>query len=234
MANITPQARDIYQLLASGDPMTATDIAKDLGILPNAVYRSVRVLNKFGFIHRVGEYPTYYIVKPPLSAIDWYTQSIRNELLAFLPKNIPQALVDSNLNISFITNRNELLEKSNLDLTKVKKEVSLIVSGLEVPGETIFQYQKAIQRGVKIRILVQNRKESKKEMLQNWNRAGIQVKYYPLIEARILVFDRNVVYITAYNPEEKDGGVGVRFNYSPIAHIMQEYFEQRWLKATPL
>ena len=60
---------------------------------------------------------------------------------------------------------------------------------------------------------------------------GMKVKYYPIMEARIIIFDAKIAYITSYDPKRKEEAIGVRFQYPPIARILQELFDQRWSKA---
>ena len=37
--------------------------------------------------------------------------------------------------------------------------------------------------------------------------------------------------LTAYNPQDKNEAVGVRFEYAPVAGVMTEVFERRWQEA---
>jgi len=60
MTNITPQTKAIYSLLARGNTLTAREIARSLHILPNTVYRAIKILNQFSFVQRVGNYPVKY------------------------------------------------------------------------------------------------------------------------------------------------------------------------------
>ncbi len=57
---------------------------------------------------------------------------------------------------------------------------------------------------------------------------GLKVKYYPNMEARTFLTDKEIVYFTSYNPQQKEEAIGMRFHYKPYAKIMDEIFEQRW------
>jgi len=147
---------------------------------------------------------------------------------AFPTEGVPPYDLKDSLDVSFVRNRTELLKKTDHDLMQTKVEAHLIVSGLEVPAETVLKYKHAVDRGVTVRILVQNLNEANKEMLHNWQRNGVDVRHYHVLEARIFIFDAQVVYITSYDPQEKEVGTGVRLNNPAIARVMNDTFRQRW------
>lgn len=230
MKFLSPQSRSIYQLLIKNEALTPKEIGEKLDILPNAVYRSIKPLILVGFVEKAKGYPARFKTTTPSNAVNAYLLKTKeNFLQSFFPKGISsETQTDKELSISFIKDRPELLERSNDDMSQAKQQVDILVSGLEVPAETILEYKRACERGVKIRTLVQRLDESNQEMLKNWRRIGIDVRFFPLLEARIIIFDNKIVYITSYNPEIKDESIGIRLNYSPIAKLMKELFESRW------
>jgi sugar-specific transcriptional regulator TrmB len=224
----SPQATQIYQVLSSGEPMSAKEIGKHLKIFPNAVYRAVRQLLALGFVEEIFTYPVKFQAKPASQALELYLGATRQGFdLAFgLQKSQPH--IHKLLPLSFLQTRNQLLKMTNKDTAHVKSAINLIASGLEVPAETILLSQRAVERGVKIRLLVQNMKEVTQEKLSSWKKAGVEVKHYPSIEARIFIFDHQLVYFTSYDPNNKEKAIGMRFDYAPYAAMMDELFEKRW------
>lgn len=226
MQRITPQARKIYNLLSDKKPMTAVQIADRLNILPHAVYRSIKVLVDFGFVRQMGRYSTLYMKNAPEGPIDLYTSAMKTYLSkAFSAKNKPNSNL---LDISFIQTREQLIEMTNVDVDNAQKSIDFIVSGHEVPAETILAHKNAVERGVIVRKLVQNLDAASKDMLRSWKNAGVKIKYFPNMESRIFIYDSQIVYFTSYNPQKNAEALGVRFNYAPFARIMSEIFEQRW------
>jgi len=71
-------------------------------------------------------------------------------------------------------------------------------------------------------------------LLKNWQKTGIEFKFHPIVEARIIIFDASTTYITSYNPMQKEESIGVRFQYPPIARLMQGLFNQKWLEASDI
>ncbi|MBI4067248.1 hypothetical protein HY407_02600 [Candidatus Gottesmanbacteria bacterium] len=229
-SSVSPQGKTIYQLLGKSKPQTAKEIGRKLHIFPHAVYRAVKPFIIMGLVQRLNTYPASFKTTSTPDGIDAYFLTLRNTFLEeFLPKSKKQKRgTPHDLNIFFIRSRQELLNYSNKDIRKAIKEVHHIVSGLEIPADTILTLKEAAERGVKIKFIIQKLDEVNREMLQNWKRLGIKVKYFPLIEARIILIDEQIVYITSYNPYHKNEAIGIRLNYSPIARLMNEIFTKRW------
>lgn len=233
LKSISPQTSDVYELLIKHQVLTAMQIGVRLDIIPNAVYRSVKPLIELGCVETIGKHPVKFSIKSPGQALDSYLLTSREDFLkTFFPNGINALGSDikevESLDVSFIKNRNELIERSTEDIKNAKNDVKHIVSGLEVPPETILAFKQAFERGVKLRFLVQKLDEVNKEMLKNWKRLGIDVKYLPLLDARIIIIDFKIVYLTSYNHKKQDEAVGVRFNYLPIVRLMNELFEAKW------
>lgn len=225
--SISPQSEQIYRLLLKNHSLTAKAIANYLNIFPHAVYRAAKPLIELGFIHKVGEYPIEYEAKPISETADLYAFLIKKSFQDVFSRDQMQS-GNKPLDIAFIKNREDLIKKTNKDLENSKSTVYFIVSGLEVSPETVLQYKNAIQRGVKIKAIVQNLDETKREMFHNWQRMGVDVRFHPNMEARIFIFDGKIVYFTSYNPKNKDEAIGTRFNYPPLARLINELFEKRW------
>ncbi|MBI4066907.1 hypothetical protein HY407_00860 [Candidatus Gottesmanbacteria bacterium] len=219
----------IYSLLKNKKSLTAKEIGHTLHIFPNAVYRSIKYLIRYGFVAREGTYPVRFVAQEPKEAIELFTNEIHEDLAGLFVSDDRET--HQHFNISFVTTRKDLLDKTNADLRKAEKEADIIVSGLEVPAETMLANKQAIDRGVRLRVIVQNLDEVKKEMLGNWRKNGIEIKYFSLMKARLFIFDAKTVYITSYNPKEKEEANGVRFNYPPVARMMHEFFKQKWKRA---
>jgi sugar-specific transcriptional regulator TrmB len=226
LKSLPPQSAALYGFLKEKKPMTAKNIGKKLDMFPHAVYRAMKPLTELGIVKQLNSYPVSYEAKPVNDAVDFSTAAIRQNFLDAFGKQTKG--IDKPLDISFIQNRNDLLEKTNTDIAAAEKEVNFLVSGLEVPAETILVFKQAVERGVEVKALVQQMNETSKKMFKNWKKIGVQVRYFPNMETRIFIIDGRIVYFTSYNPEKKDEANGMRFNYIPYAKLMSEVFEQRW------
>ncbi len=215
-------------MLAEKGEMTANEIGKSLNIFPNAVYRAINQLLVLNLSEEISSYPVKFKAKKSSEALESLSTA------ALLNFNSVLGLVNLHsqnhklLPLTFVQRRPDLLKMTSKDTRVANSTINYIVSGLDVPAETILANQRAVERGVKVRLIVQNLKEVSEAKLLSWKKAGVEVKYYPNIEARIFIFDRKIVYFTSYNPKSADEAFGMRFEYAPLAVLMDELFEQRW------
>ena len=229
---LSPQQTQIYNLLLKHKSLTAKEIGSKLSIFPHAVYRANKSLIDYGLIEETDNYPVEFKAKPVADALDSYLLAQRESFLqSFKPNGQRVNISDQILDIAFIQSREELLERTNEDMLLAKHEVCILVSGIEVPAETMLARKKAIEKGVSVKIIVQNMEEATHEMLENWKKIGLEIRHHPLLEARLLLFDSKIAYISSYNPKKKEEAIGIRFNYPPIAKLMRDLFNERWQKA---
>jgi sugar-specific transcriptional regulator TrmB len=223
------QARNVYDSVAKNGAMTAAEIAQELDILPNTIYRAAHHLLKLGVLEKTADYPAKFKVSGSNNAIDWYLLAARKSFeTSFMPKRQPKAGTLSNPDITFIKNRTMLLKQTDKDTKAAKHEINFIVSGLEVPDETVLAYRRAATQGVHIRALVQRKKGTNAERLEQWHKLGVEVKHTSDLGIRLFVFDSQVVYLTSYSTKSKDTAFGIRFDYAPMAELMNSLFEERW------
>ncbi|MDB4979143.1 MAG: hypothetical protein JWM56_1329 [Candidatus Peribacteria bacterium] len=229
-AAIPGQAKAIYKLLVSGKALSANDLASKLRILPNAVYRNTRKLIELGLIEQLDQYPVQFKMRPIDEAMKEYLSVAQKDFTEnFFPRDSKNTIkTNTDISISFIRTRSELLDMTNTDMETVEKSIDHIVSGLELPADTMLAYKKVLDRGIKLRFIVQNFSELNKGILRSWQKMGMEIRFFPLMEARIIIFDSNIVYLTSYDPRKKEQAIGIRFAYTPIVKQMSELFENRW------
>lgn len=208
--------------------MSAKEIGKDLRVFPNAAYRAVKQLMQAGLVEEVRSYPIKFKARSASEGVDFFSSLIRQNFQDTFGSERKVTNHRDLLKLVFVQKRKQIIKMTEQDAKTAKESINLIVSGLELPAETLLVNQRAVERGVKVRWLVQNRTEVSVEKLRSWEKAGIEVKYYPNMEARIFVYDHRIVYFTSYDPKHKEEAIGMRFDYAPFATFMDELFEQRW------
>ncbi len=230
---IPPQAAEIYRVLEKHGAKTAKEIGKELKIFPNAVYRAIKGLLELGLVQELSTYPAKFVARPTSESLDMIASVMRQNFVDnFGSKKVLGR--HKLLKLIFIQKRKDILQLTQKDTRQTKESINLIASGLNVPAETFLVTKQAVERGVKVRWLVQNMKEVSPQSLYTCKKAGIEVKYYPNMEARIFIFDHKVVYFTSYDPKNIQEAIGMRFEYGPYANFMDELFEQRWKLAKSL
>jgi hypothetical protein len=84
---------------------------------------------------------------------------------------------------------------------------------------------------VVIRKIVHQKDRSSGPLIDRWKEIGVNIRYLPDFQMRMLIFDQRIVYMTSYDSENYKSAFGVRFEYEPLALQMSELFEQNWRKA---
>jgi len=236
-ATITPLAIRVYRFLYHvQEPLTARAIASKLNIYPHAVYRLAKILQNHGLMAMTRSYPRKFQVRPASKALSLFLCVQRDWFLRVFDLRDKNGIHISEqnrvmLNLSFIQSRDESIQKTTADLVSAESEVCLIISGAELPAETIRALKQAVDRKVPVRMLVQTRSQKSKEMFANWKKMGVKVRIMPSIEARIMLFDKRIVYLLSFSKEKGSENIGIRFDYAPAALVMREVFERKWEEA---
>lgn len=226
LKSISPQSVKVYNLLIKKGPLSAAQIGNKINILPNTAYRNLKELIALGFVKQSPQYPAVFSAKPKDETIGLYTSIIASNFHeAFASQNESS----DNLKISFIQNRGELLKQAEKDAYKAKRQINRIISGDVVPAETTLAFKRAVERGVKIRVLVQGTGKAKSQVIKSWRKMGMEVKYTPNLNTRIVTYDGLVTYFGSYDPKRGQEAVGVRFEHAPLAVLMDQMFEQKWV-----
>jgi len=229
----SPQAVSIYQLLSSRKALTAKEIGDELCIMPNAVYRAVKQLIAVGVVEQRGSHPVRYAILPRSAAMGWFLMAAQQSFLqTFGAADGEQP--NNATSMSVVKTRDALLAKTDKDTNLAKDAIDFIVSGLEVPKESILAYHEAVARGVKIRVLLQERKDTSREKLKEWLALGADIRRTSDLSLRMFIFDSKIVYLTSYSQRNKEEAFGLRFKYPPLAILLNDVFEQRWQTAVPL
>jgi len=231
-AQIPPQATQIYQVLLDGGEMTATDIGRSLHIWPHSVYRALKPLINLGCVIKNRNQPATFKAIAPQQAVNLFLAPQKDWFLSTFSQK--ENIILEQPGITFLNNRNELLDTSIVDQRGSRKKVCLVVSGDEIPAELVLENTRAIKRGVSIRLIVQRIDKDNLKMIHNWIKNGLKVKFYPSVNSRIIIIDSCIVFVTSYNPTNKDEALGVRFVYPPFGKIMSDFFNQIWVQAKPV
>jgi len=226
----TPQALAVFELLTDGHEMTAKQIGAQLNVLPNAVYRSVEQLIDIGVVTKTDSYPTSYTKTAGPAALESFLLNTQKSFLnSFLSDVDPDAGQEANM--SFINTRSDLLKMTDRDTSQAKRTINFIVSGLQVPDESILTYHRAVAKDIQIRALLQKRDDTSPGKLEKWRDIGVKYRFTNDLGIRMFSFDSKVLYLTSYDQSKKEEAQGVRIAYPHLAMFMDGIFEQKWATA---
>lgn len=234
LKTVSDQTADVYKLLSQGRALTIQEVADQLRVLPNGLYRISKKLEALGAIEALPGYPQRYQATSGQTALNLYLTAASHNFrqsLGIAPEG--KSTVETPT-ISIIKDRETLLRRSAADVRAAKHTIEDIVSGFMIPDDNFLAYRQAIAKGVKVRSIVQEKAEIGGQRLENWKELGVDVRYLPELQIRMLIYDRKIVYLSTQDPSNQAKGFGIRFDYAPLAKQMGELFELNWQKAAEL
>jgi sugar-specific transcriptional regulator TrmB len=234
LQTVPRQSANVYRLLNESGELTAKQVAKKLGIMPNAVYRAIKPLTELGMAVQTSAYPVRYKASPTPDAMNWYLRAAEQSFRRDFGSPKPRVVDTSLPSITFIKDRKGLLKISEQEILNSNKTINYIVSGHTIPDSSVLAFRKASTIGVKVRAIIQNTPESTKNPIENYSDLGVEVRYLPNIGIRLFVFDGKSAIMTSYDIAQSSRAFGIKFNYLAVAKQLDELFEQRWLQAQPL
>ena len=235
---VSPQGREIYSFLQKRGALTAQKLATLLHVHPSAIYRLARYLVSIGLIQETSGRPIYFRSLPTPEAKENYLvyQKGRVEnIFSGLPANLSLKTTE-NYHISFIQERDAIFSRVAEDLRTAKKEAHFIVLGLPigVSPELMLEQKNAVERGVSVKIIVQEVGEENKETITSWQKQGLTLHQGKPIGFHLLLIDDIISYLMYFDREDKTKRYAVRIVHSAINHNLQIIFDQHWKHSKPL
>ena len=218
----------------NGRALSAQEIADELKVLPNVVYRATKKLIDLGIVEQVEAYPLRFKALPSQTAMSLYMVSMVQDFRREFGLVAQAAQTDGVPTISLLKDRKTMLRQDAKDARAAKYSIDFIVSGHEVPDETILAFRKAITVGAKVRMIVHQKEQAYSQQTKEWRRIGVDVRFLPNLDMRLFIYDKKIVYLTSFDAKNPGSAFGVRFDYSPLALQMSQLFEQNWQLAVPV
>ncbi len=232
---VPSQSLAVYKIISACDTANAKEIAIQLQVLPNTIYRAVRPLLKLNLIEKLSTYPVSFKVLPNDLAMNWYVRNAAIDYRQIFGGTVAVSSDDTLPRLSIIKDRKALLAICEKEAQIAKKTIDYIVSGHSVPNSTILAYRKASINGVRIRTIVQNDPATtNKRGVEMYDDIGAEVRYLPNIGIRLFVFDSKTAVLVSYDITRQSSAFGIKFTYAPAAKQLETLFEQRWLQASPI
>lgn len=124
----------------------------------------------------------------------------------------------------------------SVELTNNARKEKLIISVSDsIPNSSMKANFAALKRGVKIRLIATKFDDENREVIKNYLRLGIPVRYYPQLKGfNLVTFDKKFSLIIIYDPEKKEETMNILIPSAALARAHAEYFEEIWKKAEPV
>lgn len=254
-AGLTTYEAEAYLALLSKREVTAEDVANSTSIPITRVYGTLEQLMQKGFARIVQSRPKRFHAIPPSEAKRGYLNQLRSEfdrdllsieeILGTLQKQVEPIYVESHLQVK----AEELLEPLDSLRSMEKKTTENVVNSTNeiLVSTALFswlpklkpQLLKALQRGVKISILMQIDNSQVKKHLKELGRAGAQIRdtrnpWHPM--RGTLADNKDLIFLiwAAEESERYWNPIVYTPNHSKnpgLIRIFRESFDLRWSNA---
>ncbi len=224
---LTDLESKVYLVLLSKDFATAKEKAKAVDVLVESVIRILKALVKKGFVSSFGKYPSKYKTVPIDVVVTQYV--IKNMDLL----NIVEGYTDRKVPIEIITNREKYHEVGNKYLDRTKDEVLIIASGLGNLSPDFFKsHIEKILQGVDIKLLVLTRNEINEELLENFKKNKLRVRYRAGEGINIVIYDKKIAQIGVRAMLPFTEKWGILINNTTLSGFLSEFFDFLWNSST--
>ncbi len=232
---LTTQEANIYLWLLEHGPARPASVAKALKLLTPAVYRSVHSLSRKGFLSLSGRRPYWLEPIPPEIVLPAFVKKqalvmnqLAQELSLFLA---PKTKIKDPTQVEVIYGK----EKNHYFAAQLaresQKEILAISIGEPIPPDLLVAIRKAVLRGIRMKLIVHKYDDENKELLENYVKNGMEIRYYPDWGFHLAVFDKKKVLLSVNDPENTRRRISIFFHSRGLAKAMRDYFLTVWKKA---
>lgn len=224
----------IYQILTKYGALSAADIAKELSVFPQAIYRLLDDLIIKGFVAELNTTPKSFQAVSANIAVEGYIKRKATELEQIklqLAQDLSQTALPSPTKIQMISNAQEMYKTHIMLMQRAKKEVLIISIGEQVSDDVKLAHVNAVKRSAAIKLLVQNYNQNNTKLLKSWVSMKTDVRYFADEGYHMMIYDSAIAALVANNPENTAERSGIVFYNKGIANALREYFYSRWEKA---
>ena len=226
---------NIYLHLLQNQYLTVKEIADRLYVVPQAVYRPLKNLEKLGLVFKSKLDQVVFSAANPNLGLDNLFRLKSNELkksknealLRLSGLNKPNKISD----IRVILGKEKMLERYVQLAKQAEREILVISIGEKVGEEILLANRDATDRGVKIMLIFQKFNQDNQSLLKSYAKMGWAVGHYPSEGYHLVVVDTQNVLLAVNNPSLTDERTTIEFNSFGLATAFREYFFTIWQKS---
>jgi len=231
------QEAAVYFLIHKKGSMSVNDLAQELEVSPNSLYRLLEKLTQEKLVSCTNSWPKTYKAIPPSFALDFLVKNKIMEMEESKEKLInllPIFNKSDQTKIEVIGGTKELFENYISLSRKTKKEILIVSVGEEVSEEVLLANRDSIARGIRICFIVHKLDKTNKDLLVRWERMGIEVRHLSGQGFHLVIFDQDQSLLSASDPKKPEERTTIHIYSRAISKALSQYFNSIWEKATPI
>lgn len=226
-----------YALLISKGSLKAGELASEMDIYPNAVYRIMERLENKGFVVSLDTHPvTFQAITPRIAILSYIDmkQKALEEMRHVSLTSFQEEKSASSTKVDIQTGKKQMFDTYVSLANKAKKEICIISLGELVPDEVKLVNRDAIEHGVQLQFISHRYTNENHELLRSWVRMGMEVRHYQGGGFHLQIFDGKTSVLTANNPKNTSERTSMVIYNEGISTVLRDYFSSVWQKATPI
>ncbi|MFO0970832.1 MAG: helix-turn-helix domain-containing protein [Candidatus Saccharimonadales bacterium] len=225
----------LYTVMAAKRcPMSAQDVAGQLMVFPNAVYRMFEALEEKNLIRFVAKRPIRYEVIARENGLRAAYSTHVHDLAGLLGRAIGGDLTGTTDTggARLIVGRESMYREYMKLAHQAQKTIDVFAIGIAFSDDLHHVQREAIARGVYIRHVVQELQPANYHIVSKWQRLGVSVRHYR--EERgfhITIIDGLAAMITFSDPANTVDRLSLVLNQAFAVRLFQAQFESIWQQA---
>lgn len=227
-----------YIILLEKGSLSVREIAKEINVLPNALYRLLNKLVTKGLVSVSGNNPKVYNALPPSIALELLTkqkikelEEAKNSAIAVFSKQKTKA---QETTINLLKNKHEFFTKY-LELAKqAKKEILVVSIGEPIPDEIKLVNRDAVARRVDFKMIAHKYDDENRNLLKSYKTMGWEIRHYPGGGFHLFVIDGMKSVLAVNNPKNTSERVAFQIFSRGLSKALQDYFYSIWEKAVEI
>lgn len=235
---LTKQEANIYFVLWQKGSLTAQKVAEIIGSLPHAVYRAAKKLEENRLISIIKTKPiTFQAISPTFALSAFVKEKVTSlQLLADEATNcmVQEAPSKNPTVMNLIMGQDATYMYGAKLLDKTKSEMLVISLGEAIPQGLLLSVKKAHERGVMIRMIAQKYDAENKEILENFEKNGYEIRHFPSKGFHLAIYDGQQSLLIVSNPQKPQERAAVHIASYELSKFLRDYYYTIWKKALPI
>lgn len=232
------QEAEIYLTLIKDGVLPAKEIASRMNILPHAVYRIIKKLEKKKLVAIITSSPLTFYVLPSELALSAYVKE-KSLQLEKEAKEINTVLrskqtPSSSTIIDIIAGKQEFFNASETLIKESKKEVLIVSIGEPSTSDLLLADKRAVERGVVVKMIAHKYDKENQEFLKNLEKNGLEIRHFPDWGFHLQIVDSEKSLLAVNNPQNPGERITVKINSTGLSKALRDYFYSVWDKSVKI
>jgi sugar-specific transcriptional regulator TrmB len=235
---LSEQEAQVYLTLVESGALSAKEIGKTINVFPHTIYRTAKKLETKKLIAILKTSPITYQVLSPQLALSLFIKD-KSLMMEKKAEEIYTKLNQKQNNsfptkIDLIIGKSEMFRQSTKMINETKKELLIISIGEPVQEDCLLAIRNSCLRGVKIKMIAHKYNKENKEILENFQKNGYEIRHYPDWGFHMVIYDADKALLAVNNPQNTEERVSMQIFSHGLTKALRDYFYSVWNKSIPI